>query len=256
MNPHDLLMDVMSRHGGYDRWQGLERVDVQFSTGGLAFASRGLGTRPLQHVCARLSPHHFEVEFSNFGADGLEGRVSPDQVRLLDRERGPVLERRNPRGRFSSLGRQFRWDQGDLCYFAGYAMWNYVCFPFSLSLPHVQLLGASPWRRSGWRLDVYFPESIPTHCRSQQFYFDARLELVLHAYRADVIGPYARAIHRCRDYRESDGFVLSRRRRVTPRVSGDVGLAGPTLVWIEIERMQYQVARGGIMGQTNGRRSA
>jgi hypothetical protein len=256
MNPHELFMDVMSRHGGHDRWQGVERIDVQFSTGGLAFASRGLGARPLRHVCARLSPHRFEAEFSNFGAGGIEGTVSPDHVRLLAREQIPLLERRNPRERFSSLARQFRWDHGDLCYFAAYAIWNYVCFPFCLSLPDVQLLSASPWRRSGWRLDVHFPDSIPTHSRLQQFYFDSRLDLVLHAYRADVIGRYARAIHRCYDYRTSDGFALSRRRRVTPRVLGDVALAGPTLVWIEIERVHYQVANGGIIGPTNERRSA
>jgi hypothetical protein len=256
MNPHELLIDVMSRHGGHDRWQGVERIDVHFSTGGLAFASRGLGASPLRHVCARLSPHRFEAELSNFGADGIEGRVSSDHVRLLAREQTPLLERSNPRDRFSFLARQFRWDHGDLCYFAAYAMWNYVCFPFCLSLPDVQLLSASPWRRSGWRLDVHFPDSIPTHSRFQQFYFDARLQLVLHAYCADVIGRYARAIHRCYDYRESDGFALSRRRRVTPRVAGDVGLAAPTLVWIEIEGVHYQIANGGIIGQTNGRRSA
>lgn len=256
MNPHELFTDVMSRHGGHDRWQGTERIDVHFSTGGLAFASRGLGARPLQHACARLSPHCFEAELSNAGADGFEARVSRDHVRLLARDHTPLLERHDPRGRFSFLARQFRWDQGDLCYFAAYAMWNYVCFPFCLSLPDVQLLSASPWRRSGWRLDVHFPDSIPTHSRFQQFYFNARLELVLHAYRADVIGRYARAIHRCYDYRESDGFALSRRRRVTPRVLGDVGLSGPTLVWIQIEGVHYQVASGRTVEQTIGRRSA
>jgi hypothetical protein len=248
-------MAVMSRHGGHDRWQGVERIDVRFSTGGLAFASRGLGSRPLRHVRVCLSPHRFEAEFSNLGSDGIEGTVSPDHVRLLAREQTTLLDRHNPRERFSFLARQFRWDHGDLCYFAAYAMWNYVCFPFCLSLPDVQLLSASPWRRAGWRLEVRFPDSIPTHSRFQQFYFDARLELVLHAYRADVIGRYARAMHWCYDYRESDGFALSRRRRVTPRILGDVGLSGPTLVWIEIERVQYQVANGRTVGEPNNRRS-
>lgn len=256
MSPYELVMNVMRRHGGHDRWQGVERIEVDFSTGGLAFASRGLGARPLRRVRACLSPRRFEAEFSDFGADRIEGRISTDHLRLLTREQTPLLERRNPRERFSFLARQFRWDQGDLCYFAAYAMWNYVCFPFCLSLPDVELISASPWRGSGWRLDVHFPDSIPTHCRFQQFYFNARLELDLHAYRADVIGRYARAIHRCYDYRESDGFALSRRRRVTPRVLGDVGLAGPTLVWIEIAHVHYQVASGGITGQTKDRRSA
>jgi hypothetical protein len=239
MTPRELLADIIARHGGRDRWRQLKFVDVSFDAGGLAFALRGLDPTLLRNVNARFLPHATAAKFADFPRRGSIGICAPDRVRILDEKSTIVLDRSNPRARFSALSRQLRWDEGDLLYFAGYAMWSYVCFPFCLARPGVEACRAAPWGGAGWRLDVRFPANFATHSQLQSFYFDETLRLQLHTYCAEVIGPYARASHQCFDYGTSAGFSLSRRRRVTPRLWGSLFLSAPTLVWIDIASVEY-----------------
>jgi hypothetical protein len=82
----------------------------------------------------------------------------------------------------------------------------------------------------GRRLQVQFPDHIPTHSRVQTFRFGEDGLLRRLDYTADVIGPWARVRHTCREYHALAGLMVATRRRVVPR-----GLPGPTLVSIEID---------------------
>ena len=49
-----------------------------------------------------------------------------------------VRDRRNPREAFRDHARDTKWDDLNLAYFSGYAMWNYLNAPFIFALDGVQ----------------------------------------------------------------------------------------------------------------------
>ena len=76
---------------------------------------------------------------------------------------GLVLCRRSePRLAFRDFRHKVWWDALDLLYFAGYAMWTYICVPFVLFDPAYELRQDGTWDEGGetWRkLHVRFPSA-------------------------------------------------------------------------------------------------
>jgi hypothetical protein len=103
------------------------------------------------------------------------------------------------------------WDHLDLLYFAGYALWNYLCAPFLFAKPGFVAEEIEPWdeQNEQWRrLRVTFPLTVPTRCREQVFYFDARTLLRRVDYTAEVVGSWARAAHYCFDHKTFAGLLV------------------------------------------------
>ena len=159
----------------------------------------------------------------------------------MDDNRFPIgltpRERREPRRHFGGLVNQVYWDKLDILYFAGYALWNYLTFPFILEEPGVVLRendnGAAP------RLDAVFEANFPTHSVKQSFWLDPSRRLVRHDYTADVIGTWATAANVCLDSVEADGLRFYNRRKVFPRLGPRQTIVRfPTLVWIEIDDLR------------------
>src|SRR5262249_48949965 len=116
-------------------------------------------------------------------------------------------------------------------------LWNYLSCPFLFAEPGFDVRELPPWDEAGerWRrLAVVFPPHIPTHCREQTFYFDARGLLRRLDYTPDVLGSLARAAHYCFDHRNFAGLVVPTRRRVVPRRADGQAWRGPTLVSIDV----------------------
>ena len=139
---------------------------------------------------------------------------------------------------FRGLRRALWWDHLDVLYFAGYALWNYLCAPFLFVEPGFVAEEIEPWdeETEQWRrLRVTFPPTVPTHCQEQVFYFDARSLLCRLDYTVEVVGSWVRAAHYCFDHRAFAGLMVPTRRRVVPRRSDGRAYSGPTIVWIEIK---------------------
>lgn len=237
------LETVLDAHGGAARWAAVERLDFRLSSGGLAFASKFQGSA-LKGLAVALWPHAMRVELRDFSAPGWCGVWTPERVWLQDTAGRTVDERTLPRAAFATLRRQLAWDRLDILYFAGYALWNYLSFPWLLTAPGVTLTGVEPAGRQGaQRLQARFDAGVPTHSAEQAFVVDAAGRLLRHDYTADVIGPWATAANRCLDATVVDGLRWYTRRRVTPRFGADTVLPGPTLVWIAIEGLRV-VRRG------------
>jgi hypothetical protein len=122
-----------------------------------------------------------------------------------------------------------RWTDQDVVHFAGYALWNYTTTPFLLTWPDV-----SVEELSGRRLAATFPPGLPTHSSKTTFHLNDEGLIARLDYTAEVIGPWAKAVHRCHEYDTVDGLVFATRRRVTPR-----GLPGPTLVSIKVDEIDF-----------------
>ena len=133
------------------------------------------------------------------------------------------------------------WDQLQLAYFAGYAMWTYLTTPFLLAMDGVATEELQPWRENGemWRrLKVTFPQSIATHSTVQMFYFGSDGLLRRHDYDAEVLGgsPAAHYVH---EYQEFSGILVPTKRRVFGRRPDGTPAPDPLLVTIDLSEVEF-----------------
>jgi len=245
-NREVLFLDqLLAEHGGMDRWQRCEQVEASLSSAGLAFTSR-MQPNALRNRTIEVHPHRRHVVVSPYPSAGFIGHWTPDLVFVGQASGAIVAERTQPRLAFASLAKQFRWDALDILYFAGYALWNYLSFPFLLAERGVHVEESSVGRAGTGRriLRATFPGEFPTHCREQRFEIDAgTCQLRRHDYVADVIGRWASAANYCLASEQVEGFRFYTKRRVYPRLAGIV-IAFPTLVWIDLKDIRVRMREG------------
>lgn len=238
MSAPELIDEVIEAHGGRQRWHAVERIEADFSSGGLAFALH-MQPHALQGLRLVLHPHDRRVELHDFGQPGGCGLWTPNHVRMTDAGGALVAERHNPRASFKRIDRWLRWDKLDILYFAGYALWNYLGFPWLLEAPGVTLVESGRDKATcAGRLVARFDASFPTHSPIQTFHVDHAGRLTRHDYTADVISRWAAAANCCEASVEQDGLRFYTRRRVFPRLGAETVLPMPTLVWIEIDGLR------------------
>jgi hypothetical protein len=238
MNTRDWFEKIIDAHGGRERWRNVEVIEASLSSGGFAFAAHGQGSA-LRNLKAAVHPHARRVVLRDFYRPGWSGVWTPTHVQIRDASETPVMQRDDPRPQFARLVKNVHWDKLDILYFAGYALWNYLSFPFVLELPGVTL--SEPEAKQGGdarRLVATFDASVPTHSAVQTFHFDAAHHLTRHDYTADVIGRWATAANCCLASQQVGGLTFYTRRKVFPCMRGRFVLPAPTLVWIEIDDLR------------------
>lgn len=234
------LREVIRAHGGADLWNSLDAVEAVISAHGFLFTAK---RRPaLARVRMRASTREPHFTFSDYPQPGQTAElIGTREVRIIDVGGTVIAQRHNPRAAFHGLRRQFRWDDLDFVYFAGYATWNYLATPFLFLRDGFAFRLLDPVRGdppATTRLHVTFPDDIPAHSREQVFHFDAEHLLRRIDYTAEIVGGWARAAHFCEEYRTFDRLRVPTRRRVLPLLIGDRPLPGPTLVAIEVHELR------------------
>lgn len=213
-----LLERAIEAHGGRDAWHGREAFELEATVGGLAWPMRT--RRAPGFFRGRVRTAEPWMEVLDYPKPGQRGVFEPGRVFV---EGGG--ERENPREGFRHFRRQLHWDDLDLLYFAGYAWWNYMAFPFYLENLEVEEL-------PGRRLAVNFPEGFPAHSREQVFYLDEEHRLIRNDYTAEVFGPWAKAKHLSAEHKCFDGLLVPTRRRVYMR-----GTRFPAIISLDISRV-------------------
>ncbi len=237
-----ILDAIMGAHGGAEFWRGLSGLEAELSASGFLFIAKR--RPPLVHTRVWASTTEPRFVFYDYPRPGLRGELFGDRMVLIRDAAGNVVaSREEPRAAFATLRRQLRWDDLDFLYFGGYATWNYLVTPFLLLQPGFAFellpsVAAEKGRLT--RLRVTFPETIPTHSRTQVFYFDARWRLARLDYTAEVVGGWAKAAHTCEAYRDFGGLRAPTRRRVWPRFFRDAPARAPLLVAIDIHDIRPQ----------------
>lgn len=243
---HDLLAHAIEAHGGAERWDALQALELRYRAGGLAFAMklRGLRARSFE---ANVSTTEPRATLDAFPRKRMRGRLDGQSVRIEDEDGHEVAARERPAEAYRSPRRLVRWDDLDLLYFSAYAIWGYATAPFHLRRPGIELAELEPWHEDAesWRrLQVRYPSDLPVHCREQVFHYDDRGLLRRHDYTAEAFGGWARAAHYSYDHRSFGGIVFPSRRRVHPRRADGRPLRAVTIIAIEVESVK-PVERGG-----------
>ena len=239
MTPAELLNETIEAHGGRARWRRVEALTATLSSGGLAFQSR-CQPNALNNLTIEVRPHDVAVTLADFVRPGWKGIWTPARAAVHDDDGRLVEERSDPRSHFRGLVNQVYWDRLDILTFAGYALWNYLSFPFLLDGPDVALIGVDgPSEAGTLRLDVCFAPGAPTHSANQSFHIDPQRQLVQHDYVAEPIGRWATGANLCLASEVVDGLRFYTRRKVFPRFGPRRRVIPfPTLVWIEIDDLR------------------
>ncbi len=240
-----LLEEVLEAHGGRERWAAAESIRAEVRSGGLLLKTRVPGNG-FAEATIDVDVGRVRACADPYPRAGSRGVFDAGAVRIETVD-GEILEERlDPRPCFfgrAGLRRNLRWDRLDAAYFAGYAWWNYLNAPYLLVREGMTVTEGEPWVEGDetWRrLHVEFPPGLDTHSRTQTFYYDAELRLRRHDYVAEVVGGWARAAHMCADHVETDGLLFPTRRWVRPIGPRNRPLPFPTLVWLELRKIEVR----------------
>jgi len=236
------LKNIADAHGGMDYWRSLKNIDVEMSVSGFLFVMKRVPR--LTRVRLTISTERPEVTIYDYPVAGKTTRFCGEGlVEILDAQGNVLQARKNPREQFSRVRRLFYWDALDFAYFSGYALWNYLTMPFLFLNPDVEVEKLDRAGHGGLtKLTVRFPKSFPTHCESQDFYFDHQWHLCRHDYTVEVLGSWAKAAHFCDEYQQFFGLSLPVKRRAFPKLFGNIPFRAITMVVIDIHDIKLEGA--------------
>lgn len=239
-----LLGEVLTAHGGLQRWRDIAAITAHGTFSGL-LRSRFPGNR-MADATVRVKPAQQHTVIDGFPQAGHRAVFDRGDVRIETLDGALIGSRRNARAAFagiSGLRRNVRWDALDAAYFAGYAWWNYLATPILLTSDGVTITERHGWTGTGerWRrLEVRFPPSIHTHSPRQTFYVDVAGLIRRHDYTAQPVSRWAHAAHYPSDHQPIDGLIFAARRRVHPRAPGGRSLRHLTLVALDIDEIEIE----------------
>ena len=235
----ELLHRAIEAHGGQERFDSFERVAADLRLSGWAFPLK-FQRGAFKHFTGTVSLRTPHVVASPYPEPGRHGIFDNGDVRIETDAGELVAERRNARAAFGGR-RNIWWDDLDLLYFGGYALWGYVGAPFIFTRPGFEVTEIEPWRERGeqWPgLRVRFPADIPAHSREQSYYFGPDGLIRRNDYTAEVFGGWAKAAHYCWDYREFGGIMVPTRRVALPRGPGGRPVRAIRIVRIAIDEVR------------------
>jgi hypothetical protein len=209
---------VLDAAGGLDRFNKIQSIEAVADLSGSFWAKKGYPNRTL--CTGYVDTKQPRIVLHNIGAHLDEPHLrwiwTPKYLSVERPDGAVVLSRKDPFKHFEGHVIDTPWDDLDLLYFRGYALWNYIMTPFYFTWPGFSTRELEPHKENGqtWRvLKVTYPEDLPTHCQVQKFYYDERFILRRLDYTVDVITDSGHVAHYVYDDRKVDGIVFPTLRR-------------------------------------------
>jgi hypothetical protein len=228
----DLVIDA---HGGLERWNKVKIIEAEMSITGAMWARKGWPDA-LKDVHVTADAKNQWVGYRPFIAEGMRSSCTPDRTIIETLDGKAIKDRKNPRAAFDGHTFESPWDDLNLAYFSGYAIWNYLTAPFIFALPGFETEEIEPWHDDGEkrrRLRVVFPERIATHCPEQIFHVDGQGLIRRMDYSAPVTGG-AQAAHYLQGYKDFSGIKVATKRRALGSRRDGTAIPDPILVAIDI----------------------
>ena len=230
----ELLDLAVKAHGGLARWNEVNTITVVASITGAIWYVKG---KPdiLKNVVITAETRRERVTLDFPGQD-KRAIFRPDRV-VIERLDGTLIEARdNPEESFAGQQRETPWDDIQVAYFAGEALWTYLNTPFLCTHEGFKTEEIAPlkletetWRR----LKVTFPDNVTSHTREQIFCFGNNGLLRRQDYTVDILGG-APGLNYAFDYRNVDGIVFPTKRRVFAYEGDYQPVTEPLLVAIDL----------------------
>jgi hypothetical protein len=237
---NDLARFAIEAHGGLDHWRQLKTVSARLLQGGVLWALKGKnGILNDVHVTADLRKEW--ASHWPFTKPNRHTSFQPDRVAIETTDGEIVAELLSPRESFKGHVLETHWDDLQLAYFAGYAMWTYLNTPFLFAVPDVETEEIESWQENGeaWRrLRVTFPPGIATHSAEQTFYFDQHGLLKRHDYDVDISGGTT-AAHYVSELEEFSGIIVPTRHRIFGRQPDGKAVPTPVVVSIDLSEVEF-----------------
>jgi hypothetical protein len=221
---NDLLETALSAHGGLGRWNKIKSITVSASITGAFWY--------IKHQGDAMRNIRFEVDTTrqrltmDFTGQDKRSVFQPGRVEIRRGDGELIDARDDPEKSFE--GHQFEdpWDDLDLAYFTGEALWTYLTTPFVYSGAQFVTEEIDPIEIDGemWRrLKVTFPEYLKTHTREQISCFGPDGLLRRHDFTIDILGGAPSQLL-ATGYRDVDGIIIPATRRA---YAGELGPEQP-----------------------------
>ncbi|TDK31854.1 hypothetical protein E2F50_19535 [Rhizobium deserti] len=233
MNP--LVSKITEAHGGLARWKEFSLLKARLVQGGALWTLKGQPTT-LSETSVTVDLVREWASHSPFGPEAKISSFEPGRVALRDAQGNALEELRSPRSSFAGHTLETPWNELQLAYFAGIAMWTYLNMPFLLAHEGVVIDELPDWSEKGetWhRLRITFPTDIATHSTVQTIYFGDDGLLKRHDYDVEIAGNTPGA-HYIDGYIQVQGIKIPTSRRIFPRQPDGQSMAEPLVVSIDL----------------------
>jgi len=231
---NDLLQKAVDAHGGLKRWNEISSVTVAASLTGAIWFVKSQGDY-LKDVVMTVNTKK-EWMTTDFPGQDKRFLFTPERLVMEKRDGTLIQARDNPEKAFEGQTRDTPWDDLQVAYFQGEALWTYLNTPFLYTqdgfqteeIASIQVNGET-WRR----LKVTFPDHIKSHTREQISCFGPDGLIRRHDYTVDILGG-ATGLNYATDYKDVGGIIFPTKRRIYA-YEGDYQLVPePLLVKIDI----------------------
>jgi hypothetical protein len=234
---NDLLDMAVEAHGGLERWSTVKTIDVDLSITGAVWYVKG---RPnvLADIAMRVDTEAERV-VTTFADKDARTTFEPDRI-VIAKKDGTLIEGRDePERSFAEQAPDAAWDDVQVAYFSGEALWTYLNIPFLYTRPDFATeeidpieVGEEKWRR----LKVIFPDNVKSHTREQISCFGPDGLLRRHDYTVDILGG-ATGLNFALDYVDVGGIMFPRQRRVYAYEGDYQIVTDPVLVAIDVTKI-------------------
>jgi hypothetical protein len=211
---NELLDVAVKAHGGLERWSKVAAIQVTASITGAIWFVKGKGDF-LKNVVLTAETRKQRL---TVGFPGQDKRAifEPNRI-VIERVDGTLIESRDdPEKSFERQQRETPWDDIQVSYFVGEALWTYLNTPFLYTHDGfiTEEISSIQVERETWRrLKVTFPDNVKSHSKEQISCFGPDGLLRRHDYTVDILGG-ATGLNYASDYRDVDGIKVPTKRRV------------------------------------------
>lgn len=237
---NEIVQRMMDAHGGLERWNQFSTLSAHLSQGGILWPLKGKAGM-LDEVDVTVDLHRQWTSHAPFGATDRRTDVTPGRAAIETAEGRVIAELVEPRASFAGAGLDTPWNDLQLAYFVGYAMWNYLTLPFAFAQPGFEFEQIGDWQENGetWqRLRVRYPTSVATHSNQQTFYVSDEGRLRRHDYDVDINGGTP-AVHYFHDYVKAQGIALPTRHLIFVRDPDLDHQPEPLVVSIAVSHLRF-----------------
>lgn len=230
-----LAKDIINAHGGLDTWRMFRRVSATLAQGGALWGLKGKAGI-LDRTRVTVATDTQWASHAPFGAIAARSDFTTRRIALLDAQDRVVSALDDPRDSFRGHALDTPWDDLQLAFFAGCAMWTYLNTPFLLAWDGVECEDAGEWVEDGetWRkVSLRYPDTLEVFSKVQALYVGADLLVRRLDYDVEIAGDTPGA-HYVSDYTTVSGIAFPTRRRIYPRGPDGRRMAEPLVVSIDL----------------------